>query len=496
MAVTDADTKRTLKVLDVVKGKTSIGKPDDYAEALYQLTRIIRLFNMSDRLNAGWGKYIYDQAIAQLGEDAEEKLRAKRKKVLKALNALDQDKLNDISPSVRRELIEQRMLDYEPSIRPIYRDFLMNLLGTKGLRFIKLNTHSPKPISLLYSEGNSTLLILDNFYVDPQTIRMFDNKKDANEFMVRLAAALIYCKRKNLISGNDVAGDAKAADYTRKLYKLFLKAVKSENESNVEIGDLLKDYELIDAADRLMAKDSFYITMKNLGSAVLLEFEPSKLYATSFFGKATFTFDEPGRDKVMELISREKQGGNMYLAGVASLFDFLVKNFSGDDVYLRRNFIPESMGRNPWVEKLPLKIIAETTADNKKTNGGTTAMVGLKKLAIVFSDNEFVELVKPASDFAYKPIEHTFIYSSTTMIYPESGLMHGSFYAMPEFDVLINELVNSGKVDKDAVAKANLMFSRVGQPKTFGYYSRGGKTGIVGGFTDKIIAKPKGGRKK
>ena len=83
-----------------------------------------------------------------------------------------------------------------------------------------------------------------------------------------------------------------------------------------------------------------------------------------------------------------------------------------------------------------------------------------------------------------------------TMIYPESGMMHGTFYAMPEFDVLFTELIRSGSVDVNTVKKANLMFSRVGEGKAFTYYTKGGKTGIVGGFTDKVIAKPKGGGRK
>ncbi len=496
MAVIDTNTKRTLKVLDIVKGRTSISKPADYAEALFQLTGMIRLFNIEERLKSGWGKYIYDKTINELGDDAEEKLRAKRKAVLQALATLGQDELNNIPASLRREIIEQRILDYEPNIRETYQKLLLDLLGTKDLRFIKLSTHSPKPVSILYSEGNATLLTFDNFYIDPATVRLFDSRKDAIEFIVRLSVALIYCRRKNLMTGDDIAGDTRAADYTRKVYKSFLKSVGEENNDNLAIGDFLKEFELHEAAQRLMAKDSFYMTMKNMAPAVLIEFEPSRLHVTSFLGEGTFTFDEFGRDKITSLISRDSNGGRLYLSGVASLFDYLVKNFSSYDAYLERDFTIASISRNPWTKKLPMKIIAESTADSAKADVGTRALVGLKKLAIVFSDNEFIELVKPETDFGFDPIHHSFIYSSTTMIYPESGMMHGNFYAMPEVDVLFNELINSGKVNKQAVAKANLMFSRIGRGKTFGYYDKGGKVGIVGGFTDTVLAKPeRGGRK-
>ncbi|NYZ77014.1 hypothetical protein H0O02_01725 [Candidatus Micrarchaeota archaeon] len=497
MAGIDVNAKRTLAVLDIVSGTSSPKNMEERAEALLQLTNIIRLFTIKERLGSDWGKYIYDATVNALGEDSEEKLRAKRKELLGQLASLDSKELGRTAPSLRRELIGQRIFDYEPGAREAFKQFLLNLLDSEGLKTIKLSTHSPSPVSVLFSEKDATLLAFDNLYIDPQTVRMFDSKKNATDFVIRLAVALLYCRRKNLASPADVAKDSLASEYSRTLYKLWLKSLAEENNENMRIGEQLRDHDIPGAAERLMGNDAFYMTMKNMASALLVEFGPARLNLASFLGTAAFAFDEYGKDRISELVSRNRRASALCLSGTASLFDYLVKNFSLDDAYLERDFSLASMGENGWIERLPLRINAECTADYENPKEKTTVFVGLKKFVITFSSGEFIELTKAEDSFITDPVHHTCIYSVTTMLYPESGMMQGTFYAMPELDALLIELRRYGKVDEKAINRANFIFARGMRGKQpFAYFEKNGNAGVVGSFTDVMIAKPeRGGRK-
>lgn len=497
MAVIDANAKRALKTLDFVKGKATPRNNEEWAETLLQLTGIVKLFNIRSRLKSGWGRYVYDTTVNKLGENAEEKLIEKRKQALKQLVSLDESELEGLSVSIRRKLIEQRIYDYEPEARENFKKLLLKLAGTSDLRTIRLSTHTPRPFSILFSEGPFVLLTFDNFYVDTMTARMFDNEKNAKAFISILATALLYCKRKGLKSASDVGKDKIAAKYSRNLYRFFHKAVIEENSSNVKIGEMFRDNDLVKAGERLMAKDKFYITMKSMAPAILVEFNPGKVYLTSFLGTAEFVFDEYGRGKIIEFNTRNKQGGVLYLSGVTSIFDYILKNFTRDEVHLERNFMPASIRKNPWVEKMPLKFYAECTADYEKAAERTNTLIGLKRFVITFADGEFIELVKPEEEFRIDPVHRTVLYSTTAMLYPESGMMNEGFYAMPELDVIFIELRRFGKIDKMAINRANYVFARAGRTKTFHYFEKDGKAGIVGSFSGIIAAKPeKRGRKK
>lgn len=491
MAGIDRNTKRTLKVLDFAKGKTTPKSAEEWAEALFQLTNVIRLFNIEERLGSGWGKYVFDVTINELGENAEEKLRAKRSIAIKKLSSLKDEQLNALSPSLRRDVIAQRILDYEPSVRQAYKKLLLKLLATRNLRFIKLNTHSPKPISVLYSENNTTLLNFDNFYVDPMTVRLFDSKQHAMEFVSRFAVALLYCRRKGISTSDEIANDRLASAYSRKLYKLFLKGMVDENKSNMEIAELFRDYDIYGASRLLMAKEKFYITIRNLAQVMLVEFRPGKLHITSFIGKGKFAFDEYGKEKILESTSRDRHAGALYLSGVASIFDYLINNFSLDSVYLKHDFSPASMEDNPWAKKLPMQISAECTADYEKIEIGNNSLIGLKNVAIGFSSGDFIELAKPAEDFSVDPVHHSLFYSTNIMLYPKSGMMSGAFYTMPELDVMFMELRRFGKISKSAVNRANLITSKSRTGKTFEYIAKDGKSGVIANLSDIMLARPK-----
>ncbi len=489
----DVSTKRTLKVLDFVKGRSTPRSTGDWAEALFQLTNMVRLFNIRENLKSGWGRYIHDVTMNELGDNAEEKIMKKRKQALKELSSLDENQLERIPVDLRKEIIAQRVLDYEPQVREEYKGLLIKLLRTKDLRLIKLNTHSPMPISVLFSEGNSTLLTFDNFYMDPATARMFDSEYNARQFLIRLAVAVLYCRRKSLESAKDITEDKRAADYSRRLYRLFHKAVAEESSRNIKIGEMLGEYDLVGAAKMLMANDKFYITMKNLAPAILLEFEPGRLHVTSFLGMGSFAFDDYGKEKIVELISRNREAGALYLAGTASIFDYLVKTFSRDEMYLNADFTPASIGRNPWTDRLPFRMTAECTADYEMTDEVPSTLVGLKMFSITFTNGEFIELIKPEEDFYFDPVHHSFLYSTNAMIYPETGVVNGIFYSMPELDVMLAELRRAGRVDKEVIGRANLILAGHKLEKPFEYFEKDGKAGIVGSISDTIRAAPGGG---
>jgi len=491
----DPNAKRTIAVLDVVNRISSPSTVEEQAEALLQLTNIIRLFNVKERLGSGWGKYIYEVAINTLGEDAENKLRAKRKELLTQLASLDSRELEKIPVQIRKGLINQRIYDYEPPAREDFKRLFLNLVGTEDLKTVRISTHSPKPVTVLFSEGNATLLMLDNFYIDPATVRMFDSEKSATEFIARLTATLLYCKRKNLTSQADIIKDSIATEHSRILYKLWLKSLTEESDENIKIGERFKEYDILGAAEKIMANDAFYLTMKNIQSVALIEFAPSTLNFTSFVGTATFSFDDYGKDRISATLARDKQGSALHLLAATMLFDYLTKNFSLDDVYLERDFTIASVSKNDWVARLPLNILAECTADYDVVEGRLRALVGIKRFVLTFADGEFVQLTKSEESFAIDPIYHSIIYSIATMPYDEAGIMSGTFYIMPEFDSLLIELRRYGRVAEQAVNRANFVFSRGIRTKPFKYLEKDSIAGVVGSFTD-VVTTSKEGKKK
>jgi len=496
LAVIDENAKRALAALDFVDGSFHPKKEEEWAEILYQLTNIIRLLEITDRVTSGWGRYVLDNTVKRLGTDAEEKIRVKRAEALSYVSSLDKQRLEKISPSLRRELLEQRIFDYEPPLRQLFNKMFLNLLATRDLRVARLGTYSPRPISILYSKDNMILVSLDNIYIDPQTVRIFESKDDARVFLLTLTTALLYTKRKGMYSAEEVLKDRIATDLSRSLYKLLLKSMKEESKRNMNVVEMFRDGELYRASESLMKNEGFYITMKNMTPPVLLEFENGRVYATSFLASGIFDFDEYAKRRISESIADGTHVGFLYLSSTLSLFDFITRNFSDDSVYLKTNFAPSSLQKAAWSNKLPLQIFAECTADYERASAGgrvVSSFVGIKRIAIIFSSDEAIELVKPDEDFRTDPVHNSLIYSTATMLNAENGTMQQNFYAMPEVDIALSEIRKVGKIERKTIKKINAVFRGIRTLDPFSYIEREGRPILLGSFTEKIAIRSRRG---
>jgi len=482
----EKDIKNAVWALDKVGKGTSVDTPDELAKMVIQTTKIIRLHELKDKLESGWGRYVYDQAVSSLGEKSEYKLRNARGIALGKLSSLSKTKFNSIKDSLKEELVSLRVFDFEPEARPEFYKIINNIVS-ENIKFFRMNISNPVPVSILLADEGKMLISMDRFVLPEDTLREFENENDAKLFFGNLLSLLFHCKENGLIEEDEILADKFAQKYSKEIYKLVHKGMKDEEK--IEIADHIRDGKVWEAAGMLMDHESFYRFFRNLPNLALVSFGPGIITFSSFIGEATFTLNEYAMEKMVEAMSRNKQSSREFFLSASYLYFTLVEYFMDKRVYLSRDLEPVLPDDAGW--SLPVKIDAECTADYDTKKDVDYSLFGVKNITMETSDNKFIKLLKSTDDFRIKPIDHTLVNVQAYHLPGAADIYRGAIYYSPEIFYLLNMMMVRRKLDGSIVAELN---PRI--PRKLNYVRENGKTGIMSYLTDKMAAVPSKPSKK
>ncbi|MEM4359268.1 MAG: hypothetical protein QXT45_01930 [Candidatus Bilamarchaeaceae archaeon] len=476
----EEDTCEALWALEVVSGSRAAATPDEFAKLLVQSTRIIRLYELKEKLGSGWGRYVCDKSVSLLGPSAEEKLMASRKTALSALLSMPREKFDSIKESLRADVAGLRVFDFEPESR---LDFfkIVDRVVRGDTRFFKLNFSSPVPVAILHSDTGKLLISLDRFYLPPEAVHEFDTEKDAYLFFSNFMTLLLHLKENSLVETESILADPFAARYIKDIYKVFSRGIKDEKK--MEIGEMIRTGKVWEATSALLEHESFYAAFKHVYGVSLMSFGLGELRFTSFASEGLFRIDRNGLEKMAEAFEKNRKTTREFFIGMCYLYATIQQFFFDKRLYLSKELepvLPDDIG---W--SLPIRIYADCTAGSELRGGILSSIVGIKNIRVETDDGKFLNVTKEDTDFTIMPLHHTLINAQTYSIPESEDLYRGAIYYSPEIFYLLNFLTIRKGFSEEIVDEINGFV-----PRKFKFVKEKEMVGIVSHMSDMVAAVP------
>jgi len=515
------EAKRAMWAMDLVEH----GLPselEEQAALLLELNRISNLISIRHKLTEGWGIYIYDEVIKRFGEEnAATRIRNARNTVLSSLAKKSIEELKTISKNLRKGILEQRITDYEPSVRPLMTELYKKLYEIGDFAHLKINLYSVLPMVLINIQKGKNVFAIDKFYVDDATKKLFENEAKAAETLGLLAEGVAYLRgaKSNWETLTELERDSKAITIAKGLYKLFLK-----NANNEALGDpslraaleLFNDGLLEKGIVKLRNHQAFSQTMKNMTNVYLAEFEPGYVDIYSAEGKCRFYFDDLGRMNIVAGIKDYNEIGISYLYAATMIYNYIVTRIHGPRRTVFDNnmrLCTEALDKNEpsevkKIQSISIEVLATAgfnkvlwIGEEKPKNVGQ-AVIGVQRFEITMPESRRrikMALTETAlADLASKGefvndegavIYSSLLYANATILYPETGIMDYNFYTTPAVEVLFDNFGEETKFDRAFAEKLNKNLQIKTTKQTFRFEAKEGYNWIIGSISSVMVVK-------
>ncbi|MFH1221560.1 MAG: hypothetical protein V1492_00570 [Candidatus Micrarchaeota archaeon] len=477
----DFETKKKMRALDKAAGTVKL-KASETAEVFVSISEISMLFSVPRNLLSPESLLLIKHTENVFGKNADIQVYAKRKELLQRVLAFSDEELKTVSASAKEDILGLDAPAFDTDSRQQLFKLMDRCVRSEDIRHFKTSIFKNAAMVQLQIEKNIVLLSAEPFFIHPDTMKEFETRLDAHNFLSNVVFLSLYAHKKGLYSSDELKKDPFAVNLTKNIYKVLIKSI-AEKPEYLKLSDYLKNGDFWEFLMAAMKINPLYKSLRNAVYCVMLELAPNgEVIFTSLVSQGRFGFDLKSIYKVQDLKNKQVETSVLFINSLATSYYELQRMFTGNDISLRDDFEVQVNKNKLW----PVEINGSCMFDCN-TKNGINEYLGFKSLLVRFKDDKYLnlQLSEEVLKKNYSVLNSLFF----LQMLAKDNIVSMNYYFMPDIQMLLYTIWKDKRIDDTVVTSVNNMELLYSKP--FNYLRQKGEEGIVAYFGDLVKSEVK-----